>query len=73
MITDPESPVVVGSYVDEGRAETAAESLRSEGIDQTEIEEITSGVWQLRVPSEDAQRALQHLKPQEQRSIQTHL
>lgn len=73
MITDPDSPVVVGSYVAEDRAGTAAETLRSEGIDQIEIGEVTSGVWQLRVPSEDAQRALEHLQPQEQRSIQTHL
>lgn len=73
MITDPDSPVVVGSYVDEDRAEEAADHLRSKEIDGIEIEEVTSGVWQLRVPTADAQRALQHLQPQEQRSIQTHL
>lgn len=73
MITDPDSPVVVGSYMDEDRAERAADLLRSHDIGDIEIEEVTSGVWQLRVPSEDAPRALQHLQPREQRSIQTHL
>lgn len=73
MAEQMDDPVVVGSYVDEDRAGEAAERLRSAGFEDVAAEEITSGVWQVRVPSHDAQGALHELQPREARSIQTHL
>lgn len=73
MVNQASDHVTVGSYVDETRAREAADHLRENDFDDVAVTEVTSGVWQVEVPSDHAQRALHELQPQEQRSMQTHL
>ncbi len=59
---DPEDPVVAGTYLSREQAEAALAHLQDRDVDQIEITQPATGVWQVRVPRRVAATTVRELE-----------